>query len=314
MNSYINNKIIREKLSNLNGKTILITGANGMLGSALADILAWNLSDANIIALNHDQLDVTDRNSVLKFSFGPIDLILHCAAKVDAEYCEINPKICRDVIIDGTRNLIDLAKLTKAKIFYPQSFLIFDGQDLPIAEETKPSPLCVYGRCKLEAERLIIKRLPNHLIVRLAGFFGGYQKDKNFVGKFIPHLAKIMNENKTFQEVGDRVWQPTYTYDLAYNCLVLLAEGKKGIYNMAGQGECSFYELACEIVKCLGISNRIKIIKVSADKFARKESAKRPLKATIVNKRLRDEGLDLQRFWQESLKEYLNHEYFKKLF
>lgn len=314
MNSYINNKIIKEKLGNLSGKTILITGANGMLGSALVDILTWNVPESDIIALSHNQLDVTNRDSVLILSSKPFDLILHCAAKVDAEYCEVNPKICHDIIVDGTRNLIDLAELTKAKIFYPQSFLIFDGKDLPITEETDPAPLSVYGQCKLAAERLIIEKWPNHLIVRLAGFFGGYQKDKNFIGKFIPHLAKIINEKKTFCEVGDRVWQPTYTYDLAYNCLVLLAEDKKGVYNMAGHGECSFYDLACEIVKYLGISDLMEIIKVPAEKFGQKEKAKRPPRATMINRRLAKEGLDFQRSWQESLKEYLDNEYFKKMF
>ena len=65
-----------------------------------------------------------------------------------------------------------------------------------------------------------------------------------------------------------------------------------------------FYELTKEIVSILNIKNKIKIIPVSASKFSSKESAMRPALALIENKKLTQENLDLQRKWQDSLREY----------
>ena len=199
-------------------------------------------------------------------------------------------------------------------MLYPQSFLIYDGDILPINEDTKPKPLSVYGKHKLEAELYALKDLSEVLVVRMAGFFGGREKDKNFVGKIVSQIARLVQDDESSIEIGNRIWQPTYTNDLALNCLLLLSEEKNGKYNMASHGQASFYELAKEIVSLLGIKNKIKIIPVDSSKFSKKEKAKRPLLALIENKRLKKEGLDCQRRWEDSLKEYLSHQFFKNLF
>ncbi len=302
------------ELASLSGKVILITGAGGMLGSAFKIMLDHYAPKNNVIALARYQLDVADRDSVIAVSAKKPDIIIHCAANVNADHCEDYPDACYKIQVEGTQNIIELAKKVNAKIFYPQSFLIFSGGNLPITEETMPSPLSAYGKYKLEAEKLLMEQLPDTLTVRMAGFFGGYEKDKNFVGKFISHIAKIIKENPGPQEVGDRVWQPTYTHDLAYNSLLLLAKQKTGIYNMASHGEASFYDLACEIVGRLNLNSLVRIVRAPAEKFNKKEKAARPSKAVMLNKRLIREGMDRQRPWQESLGEYLDHPYFISLF
>jgi len=116
--------------------------------------------------------------------------------------------------------------------------------------------------------------------------------------------------------VGDRVWQPTFTEDLARNSVLLLEEGKEGIYTMASKGEASFFDVAVTMVDVFGLSNKIEIIKVSAADIERKtrENARRPQYAEMENKRLIQERLDKMRPWREALEEYLKHDYFKDLF
>jgi len=166
---------------------------------------------------------------------------------------------------------------------------------------------------KLMAENILTDEMPESLIVRMAGFFGGREVDKNFVGKITLHMAEIMKEGINYIEIGDRVWQPTFTNDLAYNSLVLLSNNNKGVYCMSSHGKASFFELASLIVSSLGISERMKIHKVSSLSVSKNERAKRPEVADIENKRLKSENLDRQRSWQVSLVEYLNHPYFTNL-
>jgi len=303
-----------KELKELTNKNILITGAGGMLGSAFKDVLKHYVPNCNTIALTHQELDITNCKSVLNLHKLNPHIIIHCAAKVNADFCEENPRECYNTQVNGTKNIVELAKKTSAKFFFPQSFLIYDGKSLPVTEDTIPSPLCIYGKYKLEGERLVFKNLPQSLSVHMGGFFGGNEKDKNFVGKFAQHISKFIKEGQKSQEVGDRIWQPTYTIDLAYNCLLLLAKNKSGVYNMASHGEASFYTLACEIVNCLNPNKKIKIVPVSAEKFSKKEKAKRPMKLIMINQRLKKEGFDRQRYWKESLHEYLSNSYFKNLF
>lgn len=298
----------------LDGRTVLITGAAGMLGRAFVEAMAADYPGCRVLAHPRAALDVTDRAAVLALAAEHPKVIVHCAADVNAERCEMEPDNCRAIQVGGTANVAELAAAVGAKVLYPQSFLIFDGSELPIREETRPAPLSVYGRCKLEAERLLLDRRSDTLVVRMAGFFGGDEADKNFVGQFTRKLLQLLADGVTSYDVGDRVWQPTYTLDLARNSLLLLDHGKSGLYTMSCQGEASFHDLAVACVEELGIGHRMTINKVSATQVARAEKAKRPDRARMENARLQAEGLDRQRPWREALAEYLARPHFRALF
>jgi dTDP-4-dehydrorhamnose reductase len=304
----------KQELKALNDKTILITGAKGMLGLAFTEIINHYIPSAKVFAYGKKELDVTNWHQVLECKSINPDYIIHCAALVNADYCEDHEDEASNSIIGGIKHIIELAKICDSKVLYPQSFLIYDGKELPITESTIPNPLCVYGKFKYKAEEILIKELPDSIIVRMAGFFGGREVDKNFVGKIIPYIAKLVNDGINSLDIGDRVWQPTFTNDLAYNSLVLLANNRKGNYCMSSHGQASFFELTTLIVNTLEINDRIEIKKVSANQVSRNEKAKRPEIAIIENKRLIAENIDRQRTWQESTIEYLNHPYFKNLF
>lgn len=299
-------------LDSLSGKTFLITGAAGMLGRGFVEALG-DVEAATILACSHDDLDVTTPGAVLALADFAPDFIIHCAADVNAERCERDPGRCHEVQVGGTVNIADLAAEVGAQVLYPQSFLIFDGKEIPIIESTEPAPLSVYGRCKLEAERQLRARVADAVAVRMAGFFGGDEKDKNFVGKFVNHICGLIGEGVGDYAVGDRVWQPTYTLDLARNSLLLLASGGSGVYNMSSHGEASFFELAVACVEELGLARRMTITETTEANVAGDEKARRPTAGIMENRRLAAEGLDRQRPWREALAEYLKRPYFKRL-
>lgn len=300
--------------SGLAGHRILITGGGGMLAGSFRRQLAAHHPDAVVWAPHRAELDVCDPAHLAKATdFGP-DLILHCAARVDADFCEDHPEEAHRSIVGGSRFVLDAARRSGARIVYPQSFLIHDGGSDLITEATEPRPLSIYGHEKLAAERLLLDEAPDTLVVRMGGFFGGGDVDTNFVGKIVPHLARLIARGETRLEIGDRVWQPTYTDDLARNTLLLAAGGQAGVYCMASHGEASFHALTLEITRCLGIDDRLRIECIDARVLAGRERARRPLRAVMDNQRLRQEGLDLQRSWQSALADYLQHPYFRSFF
>jgi len=301
-------------LKNLSGKKFLITGCKGMLGNSFLDQLKAHVQNPKIYCFDKSELNVSDTKSFNKYEDLKPDFIIHCAALVNADLCEEDKKKGKVNILEGTKNIINFAKINNSKVFYPQSFLIYNDTNKLIDENTIPKPLSEYGNLKLEAENIVLNSSSNAISVRMGGFFGGEEKDNNFVGKITSHIAKLINAGENNMEIGDRVWQPTYTNDLAYNSLILLANNKNGKYNMASHGSCSFFELTNELLKILNIEKVFTINRISAKILNEREVARRPLSVVMSNSRLKQENLDRQRDWEISLKEYLKKPYFKNLF
>lgn len=291
---------------------ILVTGGAGMLGVAFADTAARH-GRFLPLALSRTQLDVRDPDAVMEH----IDAvrggwIIHCAAMVDVKRCAQEPEVARATIVDGARNVVELAKAAHARLLFPQSFLVYSGGEGLIGEDVAPEPLSLYGQLKLEAEEVVSNALADPLIVRMAGFFGGEAADKNFVGRIIPTMHRAMQSGQRTFAVGDRVWQPTWTEDLAENSLHLMEVGAAGVYQMASHGEAAFHEIAQHIVSCLGWGDRLVIESVSAGSVAADETGpeRRPDRAVMACERLRRERRDLQRDWRATLGAYLARPFF----
>ena len=298
----------------VNQSKILITGSGGMLGSAFAEVLRIDYPESTIIPLDHKALDVTNKEAVMSLASTNVDIIIHCAAKSNVDYCERNPEDCRNTQVEGTSNIISLASECGAKIMYPQTFLIFSGGEELITSETEPNPLSEYGRCKLDAERRLCESDVDSLIIRKAGLYGGDSKDKNFVGFFTRKVSELLNEGISEYAVGNRVWQPTYTMDVARNTLILLDQGNSGIWSMACEGKASFYELAKACISILGLSERFHVIPAESQQIEAADVAKRPPAAILSNDKLRAAGLCTQRHWETALSEYLLRPWFQSLF
>lgn len=283
-----------------------------MLGREF-DAEAQRLGDVTVAAPGREELDVRDGAAMLAMA-PEIEggWIVHCAALVDVEGCARDPEAARLTIVEGTRNAVALAKAAGARLFYPQSFLVYDGATNPIPELETPRPLSLYGQFKCEAEQAIRDELDDVLIVRMAGFFGGEDKDKNFVGRIIPIMFAAMQRGETVFKVGDRVWQPTWTRDLAMNSLHLMLARASGTWQMACHGQATFADIANEIVQALGWADQFAVETVNASLVAQSELGRRPDVAVLSCQRLRAEGMDLQRDWRSTLHAYLRHPFFNK--
>lgn len=283
-----------------------------MLGRAFSE-MAQYYPQLSVRAPGHDELDVCDVAALADWAeWVAGGWIVHCAAPVDVERCAREPDDARRVIVGGTENVLRLAQRAGARVLYPQSFLVYDGRTNPIAEDEEPRPLNFYGELKYAAQQVLEAGLDDALIIRMAGFFGGEAADKNFVGRILPAMHAAMERGEREFKVGDRVWQPTWTNDLALNSLALLAEGARGRYQMACHGHATFAEVAEVIADSLGWSDKLKIVHVDSSAVAQSELGRRPDVAILSGARLRDEGRDLQRQWQATLRLYLQHSFFDR--
>jgi len=270
--------------------SILITGSTGQLGQELKKIL-----DDELITPTHQQLDITDPNSINRIKELNPKIIIHTAAYTDVDGCEKHQALAWKVNSNGTRNISLAANELSSKLFYISTDYVFDGmKNEPYLEDDEPNPLNIYGKSKLSGENFVKDVCSRFFIIRTSWLYG--KTGKNFINTVIS-LAKA---NEEIRVVNDQIGCPTYAKDLAYNIKKLIPYEAHGIYHASGEGECSWYDFALQIVRMNGID--IKVVPITSSEISR--PAPRPPYSVLRNSRLGELGITM-RPWQEALKEFL---------
>jgi len=293
-------------------KKVFISGANGMLGTTLQNII-----DTKYFLLTDKETsdtvkfcDIRDLDNTTKVigEFQP-DIILNFAALVDLEYCEQEKDDCYLTNTIAAIHLFNLSKDLNIPYVFISTAGIFGNDKEFYTEEDQPTPLSTYGKSKYYTEQLLLNQnYPKYWIFR-AGWMmgGGPNKDKKFVNKI---MKQINSGAKELFVVDDKLGVPTYTKDFASSILKHIEEELPyGLYNMVSQGEASRYETAVAINEYLNLE--LIVNKVDSDYYKEEYFAPRPYSEKLINKSLNDLGRNYMRNWKVCLHEYLN-EFFKK--
>ena len=238
---------------------ILITGASGQLGteiqrqlknggSALGPV-PERLKNATVIATDVNELDITDRDATIAFvrRHQP-DTIISCAAFTNVDGCESNPEAAFKVNAIGVSNLAQAAERINARLIHVSTDYVFRGEgNKPLDESERVDPKSVYGKTKALGEEYVKNFCHRYFIVRTAWLYG--YAGKNFV-------KTIVNAGKKFgklEVVSDQLGNPTNAEDLAHHILQLAVSHDYGVYHCTGEGICSWYEFASEIIRLSGV-------------------------------------------------------------
>jgi dTDP-4-dehydrorhamnose reductase len=278
---------------------ILITGASGMLGIAYQNLFQGTA--VTVYAASHDQLDIrSSETPQLIASFFP-DIIIHCAAYTSVDKAETEREVCLAVNIEGSRNVARAAAKCDALLIYNQTFLTLKHGTNLQSEDSQKGPISHYASTKLQGEMAVASEWGKVLTVCKGGLFGGVARDKNFVGKIISYLRSQKPGSEV--NIGNRVWQPTWTEDVACWTTRLALANFTGTFNLASSGSASFYETASFIANYLRIPVEMK--EVDWRTVATREIAQRP-ECVLLNCQKAEKALGLTiPTWQERLEEYL---------
>lgn len=284
---------------------VLVTGANGMLGSALCPILSKNGHDVCATDLQTedgiDYLDVTKPRDVENcVRHVDPDILIHLAAKTDVDSCELNPQESHQANTVGTGNVVKACETAKIPLVFISTIGVFDGEKIePYVETDIPNPINVYGKTKLEAEETVCDSLQDYYIVR-AGWMmgGGPSKDKKFVGKIIGQLQT----NNEIMAVTDKLGSPTYAVDFSKCLSKLIRTRHYGLYHCTNKGSASRFEVAQSILRYLGRED-VRLSPVDSTRFPL--PARRARSEVSRNYKLELLGLDSMRPWQEALYDYI---------
>jgi len=286
---------------------VYIAGCGGMLGRAVYEVFNSKcIVKATDIDLNIDWLeyaDVRDYNDINKSiaAFSP-DIIINLAALTDLEHCEKNQEDSWLTNALGTENIAIIAKRLNIPMVYISTAGIFDGEQDVYNDFDAPNPLGIYAKSKYYGEVFVKTHLEKFFIFR-AGWMmgGGPSKDKKFVNKI---YKQIKSGSQELFVVEDKLGTPTYTKSFAQGIFNLVETDLYGLYNQVCGGDCSRYDAAVEFVNLLGLTEQVKVTKVSSEYFKNEYFAPRPASEKLVNMKLDARGVNFMPHWKDALSEY----------
>jgi dTDP-4-dehydrorhamnose reductase len=242
-------------------KKILVTGANGQLGSEIKE-LADNYPDFDFIFTDIADFPL-DKTEEIIANFNRIqpDVVINCAAYTAVDKAE-QDQVTADAINHlAIATLASLCQNSGAKLVHVSTDYVFDGTS-PVAykEDDKPNPKSVYGATKLAGEIACSQQCPESIIIRTAWVYS------EFGNNFVKTMLRLMTERDSLSVVNDQIGSPTYAADLAQVILTILDSNKwePGIYHYSNEGEISWYDFAMDIKEIAKKSCEIKGIPASS--------------------------------------------------
>ena len=232
-------------------KNILITGANGQLGNEIR-VASAQFPQFRFFFTDVTELDICNREAVHAYmAENHMDGIVNCAAYTAVDKAEDDAETCYRINRDAVKNLAEAAREYKLDIIHVSTDYVFDGKSyLPYTEVMPVNPSSVYGKSKLEGERILMEICPEAVIVRTSWLYS------SFGNNFVKTMLRLGQERDKLNVIFDQVGTPTYAADLAVALLSILAAGKPaaGIYHYSNEGVCSWYDFTRSIHRLAGIS------------------------------------------------------------
>lgn len=225
-------------------KKILVTGANGQLGSELS-VLAlnypqyqWVFADRTVTSLDNIGLLEQQLNSIQP------DIIFNGGAYTAVDKAETEKDLAFKVNHLAVEAIAKYALLNNVKLIHISTDYVFDGtSSVALDEEAITNPINVYGESKRAGEIACLKENPDSIIIRTSWVYS------KFGNNFVKTMQRLMQERDAVNVVDDQVGSPTYAADLA-KVMITILESRKwipGIYNYSNEGEISWYDFALTI-------------------------------------------------------------------
>lgn len=271
-------------------KTILITGANGLLGQKLVAKLSRREA-VRLVATGagpnrnpfedgyvYLSMDITDPDAVARaFDHCKPQVLIHAAAMTNVDQCELEQDKCWALNVTATATLAQACKAHGTRFIHISTDFIFDGAAGPYTEKATPNPLSHYGRSKLAAEQVVEQAGVPYAILRTMLVYGIVADMSR--SNFVLWAKGELEKGKAINVVDDQWRCPTLAEDLADGVVLVAMKDKTGVYNLSGPDLHSIFELVNMVADHWKLDKSL-IRPVSSDTL--KQPAKRPPKTGFI--------------------------------
>ena len=295
-------------------KKMLVIGGTSLLGYKLLsntnDFELYASYNKNLINLKNVEtlkIDITNIKNCEKILNLKPDIIINTAAITNVDYCEKFERNAFDVNVTGTKNIAKIAEKLGSKLIHISTDAVFSGSKKFYVEEDKPNPISVYGKTKLESEK-IISKVNDSIILRPSVLFGWipfeYIKTKDESRKTMNFGLWVIDQlykNNKMSIVNDQINTPTLADNLAENIIEVIKKDLTGIYHLSGLSCISRLDFSKKIAKTFGYSDNL-ISSISSEKL--KQIAPRTLESCLKCDKIVENGVNLLKIDQSIKKMY----------
>ena len=288
-------------------KHILVTGSKGQVGSELQVLSTLDGSQHfTFYFTDKETLDIANKSEVETFcKVNNIDTIINCAAYTAVDKAEEDKEMANLINHVAVQYLAEIAKSYTIQLIHISTDYVFDGQNhRPYIENDSVNPQGIYGKTKLDGEKVMIKINPaNSLIIRTSWVYS------SFGNNFVKTMLRLGKERDELGVIFDQVGTPTYAKDLAHTILTILQShdmmenNMVPIYHYSNEGVCSWYDFVKEIFTLSNIECNVKPI--LTEQYP--TPAKRPHYSLLNKTKIKAAyKLDIP-YWKNSLSSCLNY-------
>ena len=286
-------------------KRIVVTGANGQLGSEIRELSSYFPDDVFTFITRQD-LDLSDASAIqVWFENKDFDVIINCAAYTAVDKAETEVDLATAINATAVKILAQIAKQKAISLLHISTDYVFAGDSCaPYRETDATNPQGVYGQSKLDGELAMLAiNLDRSLIIRTSWVYS------RFGNNFVKTMIRLGKDRKELNVIYDQVGTPTSAKDLALVLLMIIQspqlEAQQGteIFHYSNEGVCSWYDFAIAIFKAAPI--RCKVNPIETKDYP--TPAKRP-HYSLLNKAKIKNTFNLSiPYWRDSLPECLEH-------
>jgi dTDP-4-dehydrorhamnose reductase len=272
--------------------SVLVTGANGLVGSCVVARLA--AAGEKVVAAGRGprrggpaaaeyvELDLRQPEALraLVRSSGA-RAVIHCAAMTDVDGCEKDPVQAFTINAGGTEAAALGCRDVGARLVALSTDYVFDGERGPYTEDDAPNPRGVYARTKRAGEEAALLLAPDCAVARVAVVYSGRPGAKRTYALTAAEQLLAGKEVRAFQ---DQVISPTLADNAAEMVVGLWRSGQAGIWHCAGGSIVSRVEFCRALARKLRADERLVVpVPLSSVKLA----APRPAHSGLVVERIR---------------------------
>mgnify|MGYP001275303001 CR=1 FL=1 len=262
---------------------ILVIGGSGQIGSSLIESFekvncigtyCHSTPTPGMIHFDMEKADVPGYTEEVFEMVLPTHVFI-CTGFTWVDGCENDTEKCDRLNNTMPAHVCKVAKKYACKTIWFSTDYVFDGSCGPYTEDSVPNPVNEYGRAKLRGEKALRHIDEECLIIRTNVVYGPDPNRKNFGYQLL--------DEKIDKVPSDQFGTPTYNKDIAQACKILTSSNALGIYHITGSEFLSREELTEKVCNCFGMKNNYTFVKT----YDLKQSAIRPLKAGLVNTKLK---------------------------
>jgi dTDP-4-dehydrorhamnose reductase len=291
--------------------TVLVTGANGQLGSEMR-LVAAESKDRYIFTdvvelpgVETVKLDITDLEAVRAIvKENDVKAIVNCAAYTNVDKAEEDQEFCALLNAKAPENLAVAMKEVDGLLVHVSTDYVFGGDpyNTPCREDQKGTPTGVYGLTKLQGEQAIEASGCHHVIIRTAWLYSEFGKN------FVKTMLMLTSTKPQLSVVFDQTGTPTYALDLAEAIYDIVEnrkyEGNDGVYHFSNEGVCSWFDFTKMIAEYAG-NTACEIKPCHSDEFPSK--VKRPAYSVLDKTKIKNTfGISIP-YWTDSLKKCIKN-------